>query len=83
MTTATMVGLTPDLFGYSRCNVCGDLRKALVDGRCETPCEARSVENEREACARLIEARTTDSVGSHVDALLRDLAASIRARGHE
>ena len=81
MTTATMVGLTPDLFGYARCGVCGDLRKALMDGRCEMDCEARSVENEREACARLIEARTTDSVGSQVDALLRDVAAAIRARG--
>jgi hypothetical protein len=76
-----MVGLTPDLYGYAHCAACGELRKALVDGRCEAPCEGRTVEAEREACARVVEARTTDSVGSHVDAMLRDVAAAIRARG--
>ena len=81
MTTATMVGLTPNLYGYAHCVTCGELRKALVDGRCEVKCEGRTVETEREACARVVEARTTDSVGSHVDVMLRDVAAEIRARG--
>ena len=81
MTTAKLEGLTPDLYGYARCGACGELRKALVDGRCEVKCEGRTVETEREACARLVETRTTDSVGSHVDAMLRDVAAAIRARG--
>ena len=81
MTTAKLEGLTPNLYGYAHCGVCGELRKALVDGRCGVPCEGRTVEAEREACARLVEARTTDSVGSHVDAMLRAAAAEIRARG--
>jgi hypothetical protein len=83
MTTATMVGLTPDLYGYAHCAVCGELRKTLVDGRCTVPCEGRTVEAEREECARVVEwlASRAHDASPWVVMAYRAAASAIRARG--
>jgi hypothetical protein len=87
MTTATMVGLTPDLYGYAHCAVCGELRKELVDGRCTVPCEGRVQSAlmlaEREECARVVEWLMARTYGqsAEVERVYRDVAAAIRARG--